>query len=402
MADLSNEEILRIAKAVATTNDIAASGKLNPAQADKFIDYVIDITGLKNQARVVRFRNEQLDIDKMSVGKRVAMPATEAVAPGIRRGVTTSKVSLVPKETIVPFEIGDSFKELNIEGENVEDHVIKMMATQYANDLETLYITGDTNTPAAIEGDIVDGGSNTLFVRDAYLAMFDGWLKMARSANIYDAAGGNVGSSIFSRMLNVLPAKFKRIKGDLRFFTSIELEQLMREKLSTRATAKGDDAISDDAPIKMFGVPVMPFPLFPFKPVITENIVLTGTTPTSLLHAPIQSVVAVLPITLDNTPTAAFSPSSDYVTDLTNGTIARVGGSAIGSGATVKVQYNANPQIILTHKNNLIVGIGRDIRIEKDRDIFKRVNQYAITSKVAVQYEELTALVLGKNIGAGV
>lgn len=400
MPEVTNEEL--VAKAVATTNDIATSGKLNPAQADKFIDYVIDITGLKNQARVVRFRNEQLDIDKMSVGKRVAMPAVEAVAPGIRRGITTSKVSLLPKETIVPFEISDSFREVNLEGESVEDHVIKMMATQYANDLETLYIGGDVNVPAAIEGDIVDGGSTTLFVRDAYLAMFDGWLKMGRSANIFDAGGANIGSSTFSRMLNALPAKFKRIKRDLRFFTSIELEQLMREKLSTRATSKGDSSLQDDEPISMFGVPVMPFPLFPFKPIITENIVLTGTTPTALLHAPISSVVAVLPITLDNTPTAAFSGATDYVADLTNGTIARVGGSTIGSGNTVKVQYAANPQIVLTHKNNLIIGIGRDIRIEKDRDIFKRVNQYAITSKVAVQYEELTAIVLGKNIGAGV
>jgi hypothetical protein len=47
------------------------------------------------------------------------------------------------------------------------------------------------------------------------------------------------------------------------------------------------------------------------------------------------------------------------------------------------------------------VGIGRDIRIEKDRDIFKGVNQYAITAKVSVQFEELTAIVKVRNIGLG-
>jgi hypothetical protein len=52
--------------------------------------------------------------------------------------------------------------------------------------------------------------------------------------------------------------------------------------------------------------------------------------------------------------------------------------------------------------NNFIVGIGRDVRIEKDRDIFKGVNQYAITLKVAVQIEELTAAVKTRNVGQGV
>ena len=57
---------------------------------------------------------------------------------------------------------------------------------------------------------------------------------------------------------------------------------------------------------------------------------------------------------------------------------------------------------MLTHKNNMIIGIGRDIRIEKDRDIYKGVNQYAITAKVAVEFEEVTAIAKGRNIGTGV
>ena len=65
-----------------------AGGKLNPAQSDKFIDYVIDETVLKDNARIVRFRNEPLDIDKIGVGKRVAVAKAEASDPGVRRGIT--------------------------------------------------------------------------------------------------------------------------------------------------------------------------------------------------------------------------------------------------------------------------------------------------------------------------
>ena len=118
MSGVSNEELVQ--KAVITTDAIAAAGKLNPAQSDKFIDFVIQETVLKDNARTVKFRNEELNIEKIGIGKRAALPAAEASDPQVRRGISTSKVTLKPLEIIVPFEIGDSFKENNIEGDNVE------------------------------------------------------------------------------------------------------------------------------------------------------------------------------------------------------------------------------------------------------------------------------------------
>lgn len=398
---MTNQELVQ--KAVIATDALAAQGKLNTAQSDKFIDYVVDVTGLKNNARVVRFRNEDATIDKIGVGKRAAMPATEATAPAGRRSINTSKVSLKPSEIIVPFEISDTFSEINLEGMAVEDHIVKMMATQLANDLEQLYIEGDPLGVAAIEGDIVDGGSTTQFVKDTYLALASGWLLRARGAHVVDAGGANIGSSMFSQALNALPAKFKRNRADLRFMTSLDLEQNYREKVSTRVTIGGDNALSSNQNMTPFGTPLVPFPLFPFKPRVVEHVVLTGTTQVALIHAPIVAgSVSVLPNTLGNTPTTPFVETTDYVVDYALGKINRTSGGAITSGATVKVTYQAYPQILLTHAQNLIVAIGRDIRIEKDRDIFKRVNQYVITCKVDVQYEETDAIALVRNIGTSV
>jgi hypothetical protein len=114
--------------------------------------------------------------------------------------------------------------------------------------------------------------------------------------------------------------------------------------------------------------------------------------------------VVVHPEDLGKTPTVAYveGAGNDYVLDATAGTIARDAGGNIGNGDIVKVTYRSNPQLMLTHMNNMIVGIGRDIRIEKDRDIYKGMNQYAITAKVDVQYEELSAIVKVRNIGKGV
>jgi hypothetical protein len=401
MGQISNEQLVE--KAVITTDQLAAGGKLNPAQADKFIDYVIDVTGLKNNARVVRFRNEEMNIDKIGVGKRVAMPATEAVAPTTRRGLKTTKVTLHPQEIIVPFEISDTFREVNIEGDAVEDHVIRMMATQLANDLESLYIEGDVLGRAVVEGDIVDGGQPNQFIKDSYLALVDGWIKLAHGGHVVDAGGAAIGSSLFSLALNALPAKFKRNRADLRFMGSIDLEQNYREKIATRVTIAGDTALASNQGLTPFGTPFVPFPLFPFMPAQVEHIVLNGTVPTALQHAPIGSGSEVItPSNLGSTPVIPYVNGVDYTIDYAAGTIVRVGAGGITDGGTVKVTYAANPMVLLTHMQNFIVGLSRDIRIEKDRDIFKRVNQYAITCKVAVEFEELDAIALVKNIGTTV
>lgn len=53
----------------------------------------------------------------------------------------------------------------------------------------------------------------------------------------------------------------------------------------------------------------------------------------------------------------------------------------------------------LTPRENLVFGIHRDIRIDRDRDILRGVNIYTITSRVAVEFEQDDAVVLAVNVG---
>lgn len=393
---IANEELVR--KATIVADNLATGGKLNDAQSDRFIDFVIDESVLKDNARIVRFRNENLTIDKIGVGKRVAMPKAEAVDPQVRRGITTSKITLSPKELIVPFEIGDNFRELNIEGDSIEETIIRLMATQLANDLEDLEINGNKLGPAVPQSDILEGGADDE-VKDSYLALVDGWSLLADGANVVDAGGQNIGLSIFSKAIRALPTKFRRNRSALRWFLSPDLLQLYMEKLSTRATALGDSAAGGGGMMPgPFGIPTVPVPLWEFEPKIVEHVQLTGTTVVALKNSNITDVVVHVE-TLDKVPTPALIESTDYTLDAAAGTIVRIGGGAIGSGDIVKVTYRSGPQILLTNQNNFIVGIGRDIRIEKDRDIYKGVNQYVITAKVDVQFEELSAISKVRNIG---
>lgn len=394
---VTNETLIQ--KATIIADDLAASGKLNTKQSDKFIDYVVDETVLRDNARIHRFRNESLDIDKIGIGRRAAVPKKEAIDPGVRRGINTSKVTLTPSEIMVPFEIGDNFSEINLEGKQVEEHIVKMFAKQFGNDIEELYMTGNTLGPAAIEDDIFPGGSTTQYVKDSYLALQNGWQLNADNGHVVDAENTNIGLSVFGKAIRNMPTKFRRNKKDLRFFMSSDLAQIYMEKMATRATSAGDSAAQGSV-FSPFGVKIVEVPLWDFRPKVVEHVVLPGTTAVSLKNKNIQTVI-VLPETLNATPTTPFIEGTDYSVDLAAGTITRIGGS-IGDGDTVKVTYESSPQILLTHKSNFIVGIGRDIRIEKDRDIYKGVNQYAITGKVSCNYEEVDALVKVRNIGLGV
>jgi hypothetical protein len=406
---MTNEELLAqakelVEKSLISTTALATDGKLNPEQAERFIDYVIDVTMLSGNVRVVRFKPETMEINKIGVGQRVSIPASEASATSVRRGVSHSKVVLQPKEVMTPWELTTNYMEINLEGESVEDHIVRMMSTQTANDLEELFINGDLLGHARLESDLFDdpGASTTEYIRDNFIALFDGWLRKADSANIYDAGGANISSTVFSRTLLRLPIKFRRIRRDMRFMVSMDHEQLYLEKLSSRATAVGDAALQGQGGATVFGVPIVGVPLLEAEPLVVEHFTLGAAPDTAnLRYAPIGTDVVVTDQTINESPVTPYTEggAADYTVDRTAGTLTSVAGGAFNAGASIKVTYQSRGQMLFTNMMDLILAIGRDITIERARDIFKRTNQYAITTKVDVQIEELTALVKGINIG---
>jgi hypothetical protein len=138
------------------------------------------------------------------------------------------------------------------------------------------------------------------------------------------------------------------------------------------------------------------------EPRIVEHFTSFGAHPetVNLRYAPIGTTVIVTPSSLDKTPTTPYIEDTDYSVDRTNGTLSTVAlGAFNAAGVDIKVTYFSRAQIMLTDMTNLIMAIGRDVRIERDRDIYAGVNQFAITTKIAVQVEEVTATVKGINIG---
>ena len=53
----------------------------------------------------------------------------------------------------------------------------------------------------------------------------------------------------------------------------------------------------------------------------------------------------------------------------------------------------------LTPRTNLVFGIHREVRVDKDKDILRGVNIYAISTRIAVEFENDDAVVLAVNVG---
>lgn len=399
---ISDQQLAAIAqeiqKGMVSTAVFSGGGKLNEAQSDKFIDYVVDESVLKNDARIERFRNEEAKIEKINVGQKWVMyPKREATDPRFRAGIETSYIQLRPEDVIVPYEITDRFKRWNIEGEAGADTVVRLFAKAFANNLEMLYINGNTLGPAILEKDYTGAGSTTQYMKNLTLALFDGWFRRADQGHLKDFAGAGVGPAIFAAMIRMLPTKFRRQRQDLRFYMPSDLQEYYLESLSNRPTALGDAAVGG-IKHKPFNITLAEVPLYDAEPETVEHVQLNGTTTVDLKYGPISDVV-VTTSTLYKSPENPYTVTTDYTVDLVNGTITRVGGGTIGDGQTVKVTYRTLPQILLTSKQNLIVAIGKDITIERQRNIYTGVDEFVITAAVDVQFEENDALVKGVNVG---
>lgn len=199
-----------------------------------------------------------------------------------------------------------------------------------------------------------------------------------------------------------MPTKFRRNRRNLRFVAGSDIFQKWLEKLSTRATGEGDAALTSEKPSKpVFGVPMFEVPLLDLYPTVTKHVALPGTTAVSLGFAPIKSGSEIVTIqALTGVPTVPLVKDTHYTMDYTAGTIARK--AIIGDGYLAKVTFQTYPRMLLTPMSNLLLAIGRDIRVEKGRNIFTGMDQYVISGKVAVDIEEETALVDIYNIGVGV
>ena len=298
------------------TTALASGGILSTEQFNRFTDMVVDQSVMLKEARVVRMRSAVAELDKIATTGRVSQLKTEGVAPGTLSTPSFGKVTLTATGIITPFEVTFEALEDNIEGGNLEDTVIRVMAKQTATDLEELAIQGDTGSA------------------DAYLSGLDGWRVLADDGHVVDFTGDTLDKATLGTMFRALPDAYKRNYADLRYYCAPTAAQDWHDTFADRATSGGDESLLSGQVPPYMGVGLISVPQIP------------------------TDADAVLEYTGEEDLTYCF----------------------------------------LTPRENLVFGIHRDIRIEKEKDVLRGVNVYAVTTRVAVEFEEADAVVVGVNI----
>jgi len=275
---MSNETLEKaIAAGTVDTGDFAGSlsgsgihvgatskgGLLNPEQSARFLDYMFDATVIGKVARTVRMKADTTEIDRIGVGEKLMILASEADSTGsANSAVTFSKISLSTKKLRLDWELSTESLEDNIEGPDLEDHIARMMATQAGNDIEDVLLNGNTDLTS-----------------DNLYKAFDGVVKKAKAnGHVVDAGGAAISRALFNSALKALPRKYKQRRTDLRFLVGSNLIQdfLYANSIGTNQTIPMDVTSSiirgEVAPLGgpagyvapyPFGIPIVEVPLLP-------------------------------------------------------------------------------------------------------------------------------------------
>ena len=336
----TQQEILSKADEVTTSvvnND--SGGLMKPAQSNRFIDFVIDQSVLMQNSRVVRMRTPQMEIDKTSVGTRLLAKATEATDTAANAAVTFTKVSLSTVKLRLDWALSTESLEDNIEGPSLEDHIAQIMARQTANDMDDLFINGNTSSANAL------------------LKALDGFVKLARtSGRVVDEAGNNISRSTYDRVLRNLPSKYLQRRNELKFFSGSGVVQdsiysLGNPNSATLATAGAPSpgSLAGDAAF--------------FQGSMRGN------------GGPGATGLAPFGIPLVEVPLMPETVTGDY------------------SGAAGSHGY-----VELTFPNNRVIGIHRDITVYRQFKPKTDTIEYTQYMRVASNIENADSYVIAKNV----
>lgn len=339
------------------------SGILKPAQASRFIDFVVDQSVVMQNSRFVRMRTPDMDIDKLAIGTRLLSSAAEAdTTNSTNVAVTFSKVALTTKKMRLDWAISTESLEDNLEGAALEDHIAQMMARQTANDLDDLLISGNAS------------GSG-------FVAAFDGFIRKAISSNtvgrILSEEGTTISRATFDRVLRGMPSKYLQRRNELRFFAGSNFVQDTIYSLSNpnSATAPG----GAPAPASTLG-----------DMAYMQGSMRGNGGPGSTGLSPYGIPLIEVPLMPE---TIAHTAATGNI-----GTVASTGlWSNYGSaGATANVANHG--YLELTFPNNRIVGVHRDITVYRQFKPKTDMIEYTQFMRVGCAVENADAYVLATNI----
>lgn len=247
-----------------------ASGLLSPIQARQFIDYVWDGTVLAKDGRKITMRANTIEIEKVNVGERVIRKASQALGEYTNAGATFTKVELTTTKIRLDWELSTESLEDNIEGAGLEDHLVRLMTSAFANDIEDLAINA-TGSGDPFLGIFPSGFVNEVTTSgDAHEAV------VSVSDNAWTPA-------VMQSIIYALPRKYRAVKKNLKFYAGTDtfagivanngtLSDAIAEALGVTGNTYANtqryldgigQTFGDANTTRVLGIPVLEVPYYP-------------------------------------------------------------------------------------------------------------------------------------------
>jgi hypothetical protein len=243
-------------KTLIQSTTFAAGGLLNPQQADRFIDLVVDQQVLLKLCDVRRMVTNSIELDRIGMQARQMRKHNAGVA-GSSANITTDKRTLTLTEAKIWFELDiRTLRRLTIEGDGKDiegallRHIMEMAANAYGNDVEDLGVNGD------------DDLDSSAF---PFQSITDGWLKIAKEdGHTFDLVGEtDYLGTVFANILSLLPERYRARQADFTYFTTPTIrDNYIKQIVATGTAGSLPYLVGNLAPTYM-GIPVVGVPSFP-------------------------------------------------------------------------------------------------------------------------------------------
>jgi hypothetical protein len=168
-------------------------------------------------------RANTIELEKVNVGERVIRAAAQADPAFTNAGATFTKVELTTKKIRLDWEVSTEALEDNIEGGALEDHLVRLMTSAFANDIEDLAINGDGTT-------------------GAFLSIMEGFVHKAKTSgdaheSVVTVANNEWTTDVMQNIILALPRKYRALKNNLKFYAGTDAFQGIVKNNGTLADA---------------------------------------------------------------------------------------------------------------------------------------------------------------------
>lgn len=240
----------------AVTTDSAPLA-LDTQTADRFIDFVEDQSVLIGLMRVVRMDTCSQDLGYVDVNKKVLRPSECRTDDSNcdTGGITATRQTLETHEFKAIIPLCDDFLDCNIEGAQFEDHLLRMVTDQIANELEIWVLMASLGLEY-----------HSPEVDDSLLALDDTLYQILQTGHVLNAATDDdrfISPCKITAMIKELPVKYRKRIEDFLLFMPDNMKWDWVAKMKNRGTALGDTAITGSIPLRYGDLDFMPLPLLP-------------------------------------------------------------------------------------------------------------------------------------------